>query len=114
MPPTLSVCNDSSLAEQIQAAFPELKVVKSLNTMTAPLMVNPSLLSGDHNAFVGGNDVGAKALVVTILEAFGWKRENIIDLGDITSARGLEMYLPLWLRLYGGFQTPMLNIRIVR
>ncbi len=82
--------------------------------MTAPLMVNPSLVPGDHNVFVGGNDEGAKAEVARILETFGWKRENVVDLGDITSVRGLEMYLPLWLRLYGGFQTPMLNIKVVR
>ncbi len=114
MPPTLSVCNDSSLGEQIQAAFPEVKVVKSLNTMTAALMVNPGLLPGDHDVFVAGNDEIAKAKVIEILESFGWKRGNIIDLGDITASRGLEMYLPLWLRLYGGFNTPMLNIKVVR
>ncbi len=114
MPPTLSVCNDSSLAEKIQSEFPDMKVVKTLNTMTAALMVNPSLLPGDHNVFVGGNDEGAKAEVTKILESFGWKLENVIDLGDITSARGLEMYLPLWLRLYGSLQTPMINIKVVR
>lgn len=114
MPPTLSVCNDSSLAEQIQAAFPEVKLVKSLNTMTAALMVNPGLIAGDHNVFVAGNDEGAKNAVINILSEFGWKRDNVIDLGDVTASRGLEMYLPLWLRLYGGFQTPLLNIKVVR
>src|ERR1700704_1141723 len=33
MPPTLSVCNDDSLAERIQATFPDAKVVKTLNTI---------------------------------------------------------------------------------
>lgn len=112
LPPTLSVCNDSSLAEEIQNAFPNLKVVKSLNTMTAALMVNPSLLAGDHSVFVCGNDAKAKVEVTDILKSFGWKPSNILDLGDIPAARGLEMYLPLWLRLYGTLQTPMLNIGV--
>lgn len=114
MPPTLSVCNDSSLAEEIQKAFPDLKIVKTLNTMTAALMVNPSLLAGDHSVFVCGNDAMAKEAVVDILESFGWKTSNILDLGDISAARGLEMYLPLWLRLYGTLQNAMININVVR
>ncbi len=114
MPPTLSVCNDSSLAEEIQQAFADVRVVKALNTMTASLMVNPSLLNGDHNVFVCGNDATAKEVVVKILESFGWKPANILDLGDISAARGLEMYLPLWLRLYGAFGTPLININILR
>lgn len=113
MPPTLSVCNDSSLAEQIQATFPEAKVVKSLNTMTASLMVNPSLVPGDHNVFVAGNDQSAKSVVIDLLAEIGWKREDIIDLGDITGARAVEMYLPLWLRLYGTLQTPLININVI-
>lgn len=114
MPPTLSVCNDSSLAEQIQVAFPEIKVVKTLNTMTAALMVNPSLLAGDHSVFICGNDVKAKHDVVGMLESFGWKTSNILDLGDISASRGLEMYLPLWLRLYGTLQNATININVIR
>lgn len=114
MPPTLSVCNDSSLAEEIQRAFPEVKVVKSLNTMTAALMVNPSLLAGDHSVFVCGNDAKAKVAVADILKSFGWRPADILDLGDITAARGLEMYLPLWLRLYGTLQNAMININVLR
>ncbi len=114
MPPTLSVCNDSSLGEEIQAAFPEVKVVKTLNTMTASVMVEPVLVPGDHNVFVAGNDAGAKAAVIDILNTFGWKTENVIDLGDITGSRGTEMFLPLWLRLWGTLQTPMMNIKIMR
>lgn len=112
MPPTLSVCNDDSLAERIQKAFPDLKVVKSLNTMTAPLMVNPAQLAGgDHTVFMSGNDKGAKEKTSEILKGFGWK--HIIDLGDITTARGTEMVLPLWLRLWGALQTPMFNYKVV-
>ena len=113
-PPTLSVCNDSSLAEQIQAAFPKTNVVKSLNTMTASLMIDPGLLNEDHNVFLSGNVASAKAEVVEILKEFGWKESNILDLGDITTSRGVEMYLPLWLRLWGSLQNGVINIKVVR
>jgi predicted dinucleotide-binding enzyme len=113
MPPTLSVCNDDSLGERIQKAFPDLQVVKSLNTLTAALMVNPGLLAGgDHTVFLCGNDAGAKEKVSALLKSFGWR--HILDLGDITTARGTEMALPLWLRLWGALQTPMFNYKIVR
>lgn len=114
MPPSLSVCNTDSLGEQIQRAFPNVKVVKTLNTVTAFLMVNPGLISnGDHTMFVCGNDAGAKAQVTAWLQGwFGWK--DVIDLGDITSARGTEMYLPIWVRLFGAMGTGMFNIKVVR
>jgi len=111
-PPTLTVCNTDSVAEQIQSAFPHVKVVKSLNTMTASVMVNPSLVAGEHDVFVSGNDAGAKQQVSDLLRSFGWK--NIIDLGDVTSARGVEMVLPLWLRLMGNFKSPVMNFHIAR
>ncbi len=113
MPPTLSVCNTDSLAEQIQRSFPGTKVVKSLNTMTSNLMVDPGQLAGgDHHAFVSGDDEEAKAEVTRILqEWFGWR--NVLDLGDITSARGAEMIVPLWLRLMGGLQTPLATFKVV-
>jgi len=114
-PPTLSVCNTESLAEQIQSTFPETKVVKTLNTLNAILMVNPSALPGDHTIFVNGNDSAAKQAVITYLhDWYGWKASNIIDMGDITTARGTEMLLPIWVRLYGVFQSPMFNFHIVR
>jgi 8-hydroxy-5-deazaflavin:NADPH oxidoreductase len=114
MPPTLFVSNDNSLGEQIQTAFPEVKVVKSLNTLSAPLMVNPgSLAGGDHTIFVSGNDAEAKAKVTEFLKQwFGWK--NIIDLGDITTGRGTEMLMAIWVRLYGALGTPMFNFKIVQ
>ncbi len=112
MPPTLSVCNTDSLAEQIQRAFPEAKVVKTLNTMNCVVMVNPSLVPGEHNVFVSGNDPQAKAKVKEILGSFGWK--STIDLGDISAARGTEMLLPIWLRLMGLYQSPNFNFRIAR
>ena len=111
-PPTLSVCNTDSLAEQIQAAFPGVKVVKALNTMTASVMVNPSLVSGDHDVFLSGNDAAAKAQVTDLLRSFGWR--TVVDLGDISTARGPEMILPLWLRLMGALKTPVMNFHVAR
>ncbi len=114
MPPTLSVCNDDSLAERIQRAFPEARVVKALNTMNAGVMVSPGALGEPTNVFVCGNDEAAKAEVTELLESFGWGEGQVMDLGDMSAARGTEMYLPLWLRLYGGLGTGAFNIAIVR
>jgi len=113
MPPTLSVSNTDSLGEQIQRAFPDTKVVKTLNTMNCRIMVNPSLVRGDHDVFVSGNDRTAKERVKDILmNWFGWK--SVVDLGDITTARGAEQLLPLWVRLMGMFGTPNFNFKIVK
>jgi hypothetical protein len=113
-PPTLSVCNDDSLGEQIQAAHPDARVVKTLNTVNAQVMVEPSRVRGDHAVFVCGEDEAAKAQVSALLEAFGWPQESIVDLGDITAARATEMYLMLWLRLYGKLDTANFNVAIAR
>lgn len=113
-PPSLTVCNTDSLGEQIQRAYPSLKVVKTLNTMSNPVMVNPGLIPGDHAVFMSGNDDGAKEFVADLLQTFGWKQQNIIDLGDISSARGTEMMLPVWVRLYGKWQTPFFNFALAR
>jgi hypothetical protein len=113
-PPTLSVCNDDSLAEQIQAAFPETRVVKALNTVTNAVMVDPGRVRGDHSTFVCGDDEAAKAQVRALLEAFGWPPESIVDLGDLSGARATEMYLALWVRLYGTLETADFNIAIAR
>lgn len=112
-PPTMTVKDTDSLAEQIQAAFPRTKVVKSLNTMTAALMVHPAQLAdGQHSVFVSGNDPDAKKAVTGLLESFG--HTDVIDLGDLTTARGAEMILPVWLRLMGALNTPIFNFKIVR
>jgi len=113
MPPSLFVSNTDSLGEQIPRTFPDAKVVKALNTVNASLMVDPGQLTGgDHDAFVAGNDPEAKAEVIGVLrDWFGWKRVH--DLGDITAARGLEMYLPLWLLLFGAVGSPSFNVEVV-
>lgn len=112
MPPTLTVCNTDSLAEQIQSEYPDTKVVKSLNTMTALIMVNPSLVPGSHNVFISGNEAEAKMKVKELLNSFGWTNQSIIDVGDITTARGTEQLLPIWVRLWGALQSPIFNFHI--
>jgi predicted dinucleotide-binding enzyme len=112
-PPVIGVSTDDSLGEQIQRAFPEAKVVKTLNTVNTDVMVDPSIVPGEHDVFVSGNDDGAKAQVVELLESFGWPRERIVDLGDITAARGQELYVALWIRLMGVVGEPTFNIRVV-
>ncbi len=112
MPPSLSVCNTDSLGEVIQRQFTDVKVVKALNTVNCQLMVNPGLLKDAGNLFICGNDADAKAEVESLLQSFGW--EKIIDLGDITAARGTEQMLPVWVRLMGKLGTPMFNFSIVQ
>jgi predicted dinucleotide-binding enzyme len=113
MPPSLTVANTDSLGEQIQRAYPKTKVVKTLNTVNAFLMVDPAKLPGEHTMFVAGNDPAAKAAVTQGLkEWFGWK--DVIDLGDITNARGTEMYVVLWARMYGAMGNAMFNVKVVR
>jgi 8-hydroxy-5-deazaflavin:NADPH oxidoreductase len=112
-PPSLTVCNTDSLGEQIQRAFPAARVVKALNTVNADVMVDPRTVPGSHTIFVSGNDADAKAQVTELLQSFGWAAEDIMDLGDITAARGTEMYLPLWLRLWGATGTGHLNVHVV-
>lgn len=113
MPPSLAVCNTDSLGEQLQRAYPDTKIVKALNTVNCNLMVNPSLVKGDHDLFICGNDAQAKATVTDILKSwFGWK--SVIDLGDITSARATEMLLPIWVRLMGLYKSPNFNFRIMK
>ena len=113
MPPTLTVCNDDSLGEQIQRAYPDTRVVKALNTLNCDVMVNPGLVEGRHQLFVCGDDHESKEMVTRLLEhAFGWDPENVLDLGDISAARGTEMVLPLWLRVMAAMRTPHFNFRI--
>ena len=112
-PPTLFVKDTDSLGEQIQRAFPDARVVKALNTMTAALMVEPGLAAGgDHSVFVSGNDEVAKQTVIDLLTSIG--HTDVIDLGDLSTARGTEMLLPVWLRLMGALGTPMFNFKIAR
>ncbi len=111
-PPTLFVRDTDSLGERIQRAFPEAKVVKTLNTLTASLMVNPKSLGESTTVFVSGDDPAAKATVVTLLQTFG--HDDVIDLGPLETARGTEMMLPIWLRLMGALDSSSFNFKVVR
>lgn len=113
MPPSLFVSNTDSLGEQIQRRFPTTRVVKALNTINAYLMFDPKQIAdGDHPESISGNDTDAKTEAAELLRSFGWS--DVVDLGDITTAQGTEMYLPLWARIWGATQNPMFNIKVVR
>lgn len=115
MPPSLTVCNTDSLGEQVQREFPDVRVVKALNTVNCDVMVEPSRVPGEHDLFICGNDAAAKREVARRLsEWFGWEPTNIVDLGDITTSRGTEMFLALWVRLWGALGTPHFNIHVIR
>lgn len=117
MPPHLipSLANTNSLGEEIQRRFPEAKVVKTFNTMWCGIMVDPNLVgSGNHVNYICGNDAAAKAVTIGILKQFGWKDECLLDLGDITNARGTEAILLIWLRVYGATKTGAFNFSIVK
>jgi len=115
MPPSLTVCDIDSLGEQVQREFPDVRVVKALNTVNCDIMVEPSRVPGDHDLFICGNNAAAKREVAGWLsEWFGWKSTNIVDLGDITNSRGTEMFLALWVRLWGALGTPHFNIHVIR
>ena len=88
--------------------------MKTLNTVNCNVMVNPSLVPGEHDVFVSGNDADAKAKVKDILmNWFGWK--NVVDLGDITGARSMEMYVILWVRMMmGPIGDPNFNLHFVK
>jgi 8-hydroxy-5-deazaflavin:NADPH oxidoreductase len=111
-PPRLFVCNDESLGERIQRAAPHAKVVKALNTIGHPIMVDPGQLDEPTDTFVAGDGAGAKATVQQLLVSFGHREP--IDLGGIEASRGLEAWLLLWTRLYGALDTPLFNVKLVR
>ena len=112
-PPTLIVKDTDSLAEQIQRAYPEARVVKALNTVNAGVMVDPNRVGdGGTTMFLAGDDAGARALVAELLRALGWR--DIIEFEQLSAGRGMEMWLPLWVRLMGQLGTADFNLRIVR
>ena len=111
-PPTLFVKDTDSLGEQVQRSSREARVVKTLNTLTADLMVHPPTLGASSTVFVSGDDADAKATVTDLLTSFG--HDDVVDLGGIETARGTEMYLPIWLRLMGALGTAQFNVKVVR
>lgn len=111
-PPSLFVSNTDSLVEQLQRELPNARLVKSFNTMSNPVMINPGALPAETTIFVAGDDEEARQVAAELLRDLGWT--DILDLGDLTAARGLEMYLPLWVRLFSQLGHPMFNIKVVR
>jgi predicted dinucleotide-binding enzyme len=114
MPPTLipEYTNTNSLGEEIQKLLPEANVVKTLNIVNCEVMVDPAKSGGDPTMFISGNNNEAKEKVKGLLNQFGWK--DIIDLGDITTARGTEMLLPIWLRTYMATGNGYFAFKIIR
>ena len=116
-PPTLisEFANTNSVGESIQNQYPKAKVVKTLNTFGMVLGVNPKQLNnGDHSVFISGNDESAKTKTKTLLTEFGWRIENIIDIGDITGARAMELYLILAVRMKLLFGESIFNIKVIK
>jgi predicted dinucleotide-binding enzyme len=112
-PPTLSVKDTDSLGEQVQRLLPDTKVVKTLNTMNAAVMAHPERVGGgDHTVFLSGDNPTAKAVVEGLLLEMG--HSDVLDLGGIETARGVEMYLPLWLRVMGALGTADFQVKVVR
>jgi predicted dinucleotide-binding enzyme len=112
--PALSVANTDSLAETLQRAFPRARVVKSLNTMTAEVMVDPGRVPGEHVVFVAGDDAEAKETVSGLLGELGWPEARVVDLGGLAAARGTEGFLLLWLSIARAYGTFDLNIAVQR
>ena len=112
--PALLVANTDSLGEQIQRAFPDARVVKSLNTVNCRVMVDPAAVPGDHVVFVAGDDEAAKAQATALLGELGWPPDRVLDLGDLSAARGMEMYVILWVRMVPVVGGPMFNIALAR
>jgi predicted dinucleotide-binding enzyme len=112
-PPKIATPDGVSVAEQLQRAFPEAHVVKTLNTMNNAVMVEPGRVPGHHNVFLSGDDADAKTAVRALLHSFGWADDQILDLGDLTSARSVEQLVGLWVRLYGVLGTGDFNVAVV-
>jgi predicted dinucleotide-binding enzyme len=100
------------LGEAIQRAFPKTRLVKTLNSVSAHLMVDPGHLKGRHQVFIASNDAAARAEVMTLLRDLGWA--EIIDLGDLGACRAMEQLIPLWMRLEATFGGPNFNFAVAR
>jgi 8-hydroxy-5-deazaflavin:NADPH oxidoreductase len=104
---------NSSLGEKLQAALPDAKVVKTMNTAAMTVMTEPGALP-PSSVFVSGDDAAAKATVASLLAGFGWADDSIVDLGGIASARGAEHYSLLFAAFMQSLGSPNFNIRLVR
>jgi 8-hydroxy-5-deazaflavin:NADPH oxidoreductase len=114
MPPFLmrEFSGPTSLGEQIQAAFPDARVVKAFNTIAAAVMVDPGLIADAPDLFLAGNDATAKTTVTDIARSLGWT--SFTDLGDIVGARASESILPVWVRLWMTGGSPIVSLKVAR
>lgn len=110
----LDPVGSDSLGERIQRAYPQARVVKTLNTVNSQVMVDPSRVPGEHVLFVSGDDAAAKEQTAALLAEFGWPRERVVDLGGITSARGTEAYLLVWVKMMGALGHADFNVSLQR
>jgi predicted dinucleotide-binding enzyme len=113
-PPVLTVPYGDSLAERLQRAHPGVRVVKALNTMNGDVMVHPELVPGPHEVFVAGDDPAAKATVTALLRQFGWPADAVLDVGDLTAARGLEAAVLFWVTLRMAVGHNRFNLHVAR
>jgi 8-hydroxy-5-deazaflavin:NADPH oxidoreductase len=104
---------DSSLAEKLQEARPDARVVKSMNTAAITTIANPRVI-GPSSVFLSGSDAEAKLEAAGLLKDLGWSDDDIVDLGGIETARGPEHYIVLFTKLAGLLRTESFNIRVVR
>jgi predicted dinucleotide-binding enzyme len=86
---------NGSLAEELHQALPETKVVKTLNSVLSPVMTNPGALSSPATVFISGDYESAKNTTRQLLNDLGWPDEQVLDLGDIQTARGTEALILL-------------------
>jgi 8-hydroxy-5-deazaflavin:NADPH oxidoreductase len=112
-PPVVGISNRESVGEMIQRAFPDARVVKTLNTVNADVMVDPARVPGEHVMPVCGNEE-AKRAAAELLGEFGWPADRIVDLGDISAAIGMEMYVVYWVRLWQALGSTSFNVAICR
>jgi predicted dinucleotide-binding enzyme len=108
-----AVPSGPSIAERLQDAFPRAAVVKSLNTFSRTVMVDPDLLPQRTTIFVSGESPQAKALVATLLRDLGWGPNDILDLGGIRTARAVEHMIRMYYALRDSLGTRDFNIRVV-
>ncbi|MEL3945517.1 NADPH-dependent F420 reductase [Streptomyces sp. LNU-CPARS28] len=102
-----------SLGEEIQEAFPEARVVKTLSTMDSAVMTSPDSLEGPSTVFLSGNDAEAKTQTATLLTDLGWPPSSHLDLGPIETARGQEHFAHLFMGIAVSTGTYGFNVRVV-
>jgi NADPH-dependent F420 reductase len=77
----------TSIAEELQQTVPNAKVVKAFNTLFASRQANPTVSGIPADAFVAGDDDGAKQTVLEVVESAGFRP---VDAGSLATARTLE------------------------